>query len=104
MARASDFVYIRFKAPIAHATWDEEIIGKAIFNIRGDKDGAGEDDFWDAVDDLKSMIDKRLRSWDENKKEWTILMTCSVKETLCKLFRNAEGLIEETESQLSFPW
>jgi len=104
MARVSDFFYTIYKKPLEHAHWHEPIIGKTTFNIAGDKDDTGEDDFWDAVDDLKDMIDPKLRSWDDKKREWTVLMTESVKGALCEIFRNAEGLIEESESQLCFPW
>ena len=102
MARVTDFLYTIYNPPQQHPEWEERILGKAVFGVRGDKDG-GDDDFWDALSDLK-RINYKLRSYDDQKREWTVLVTGSTRKLLCDTFRNAEGLIEEVENQLPLPW
>lgn len=104
MARLLDFYYKLYDAPKEHGNWPDPVLGKAVFNIGGDKDEWGESDFWDALTALKEQVPLYLRSYDPKRKEWSVFMTKQVEETLCDIFENADGLIEDAKSQLSFPW
>jgi hypothetical protein len=104
MARMRDFYYKKRVKPYVSSASGEPIVGEVTFNIVGTKDDAGDDDFRDALHDLKLEVHFSLRTWDADKKEWRVEVTPKVKEALCEIFENAEGLFEEFERQLALDW
>jgi hypothetical protein len=100
MAWMREFVYLEHKRPVAGFD-GQPILGTATFNIVGDRE---DDDFYDALSDLKKEVPPHMRTWDPVDKVWAVRVTEGIKASLCAILDNGHDLFDEAERQLELPW